>query len=63
MGWPPLRGLLLYMSTISPWKALAIIFALLNIKNLPLAWHVSVPSSTADSLRVLIHHECYSFAV
>jgi len=26
------------------WKFLAILFALLNLKNLPFAWHVSPPN-------------------
>ena len=31
------------------WKFLALLFALLNLKSLPLAWHVSLASSSPQS--------------
>ena len=46
LGWINLRALLHQISVLTNWKVLAIIFALLNLKSLPFAWHVShlIPS-------------------
>lgn len=40
MRWSELRALVIYLRSFNPWKVLAIIFAILNLKNLPLVWHV-----------------------
>lgn len=46
LDWINLRALLHQISVLTNWKVLAIIFALLNLKSLPFAWHVSrlIPS-------------------
>jgi hypothetical protein len=37
----PLRHQLGFAGRAGLWKFLALLFALLNLKNLPFAWHVS----------------------
>ncbi|MCJ1265836.1 hypothetical protein MMC22_005717 [Lobaria immixta] len=42
LDWTHLRALLHQISALTNWKVLAIIFALFNLKSLPLAWHIRV---------------------
>ena len=44
-----LRNKLGFSGTAGLWKFLALLFALINLKNLPLAWHVSLASSSSQS--------------
>ena len=44
-----LRTKLGFSGTAGLWKFLALLFALLNLKSLPLAWHVSLASSSPQS--------------
>lgn len=37
-----IRDLLLGVSSIMTWKTLALVLAVINLKNLPLVWHVSI---------------------
>ena len=43
-----LRNILGFSGTAGLWKFLALLFALINLKTLPLAWHVSGPSSSSQ---------------
>lgn len=56
---PALRNLTSrYLSFSAPggiWRILAILFALINLKNLPFLWHVSI----VDGLFVLYHPKTY----
>jgi hypothetical protein len=38
--WSQMRALISFLRSFNPWKVVAIIFALLNLKSLPLGWHV-----------------------
>lgn len=35
------RDVLLSMSPVASWKTLALLLALINLKNIPFSWHVS----------------------
>ena len=37
-----MRDLALAAKSLASWRTLALILALINLKNLPLAWHVSL---------------------
>lgn len=55
-----LRDLLSTVGSLATWKTLALILAIINLKNLPFVWHVSssarfkiLPSTAASSLGVV----------
>lgn len=39
-----MRDVLAYVSSMMSWKTLAVLLALINLKNVPFFWHVSIQS-------------------
>lgn len=37
------------LTTLVSWRTLALLLAILNLKNLPFGWHVSLPFSSLET--------------
>jgi hypothetical protein len=46
-----MRGLASSAASLASWRTLALILAIINLKNLPFAWHVRVNALPIDSIK------------